>query len=131
MSKFFKKEILLTFVLWSFFSMALVKLLAVLLFAGVTRPVYTISIFCLYSLLSFSYYFINKKLFFVTLNYTPYIIYNLLFSVLIALYSYLYFKLVMLNNDYFSFGLYTSLIVTNAILGSLLYLFTLIKKSEI
>src|SRR5690349_7796379 len=108
MPAFFKKEILLTFVLWSFFSMALVKLLAVLLFAADKGSVYTISIFCLYSLLSFFYYFINKKLFSLTLDYKLYIIYNLLFSVLIALYSYLYFKLVMLNNDYFSFGLYTS-----------------------
>ena len=130
-SQLFKKDKLISFVLWAFFSLALAQFVSVFFFSFDSTSSRTVSILCLYCVFSFAYYFITKKRFRLNLNYPQYIIYNLLFSVLIALFSYVYFRLVMLNNDNFHYRLYLTLLVTNFLLGSLLYLFTLIKKREI
>ncbi len=126
-----KKETLISLALWVFFSFALARFFAIFFFPFAGSPAYTITILCLYCLLSFSYYFIAKKRFLLRLNYTQFIIYNLLFSLLIALLSYIYFRSVMLNNDHFHFRFYIMLLIVNFLSGSLLYSFTLIKKREI
>ena len=130
-SSLFKKEKIISFVLWTFFSLSFVRFVSVFFFSFETSLAYTVSLLCIYSILSFSYYFINKKRFHFQLNYAQYIVYNLLFSILASLFSYLYFRLVMLGEDHFPYSFYIALTVTNFILGSLLFPFTQIKKREI
>ncbi len=115
---------------WTLFSVALVQFLSIFFFSFSSTGMYLI-ILLLFCLFSFSYYFIFKKRFGFQLSYGQYIICNLLFSLLVAMFSWFYFRLVMLNDDPFPYTRYIGLLLVNFLVGSVLYLFTLIKKNEI
>ena len=122
---FINRAKILSLVTWSFFSFSAVKVLSIFL--------YTINhIFlwyaCSYSLLLFFYYFAFKKQFGTRLTYLQYTANNILFVILITLFSYVYYKVIMLNDDSFAFNLFLLILISNLLLGSFLFLFTLIKK---
>jgi len=84
---------------------------------------------CLYSLLFFAYYFIFKRMFRLKLSYIQYTANNILFVLLISLFSYLYYKIILLDNDYFAYTFFIAMLISNVVFGSLLFLFTLIKRT--
>jgi len=90
---------------------------------------YFLLVTTLYSLLSFLNYFIFKARFGIKLNYARYLACNLLFGILITAFSYSYYLVIMLAGDQYNSRFYIWLLLSNAVIGSLLFLFTLIKKS--
>jgi len=121
----FQRDKILLLAIWSFFSFSVIKFFSIFL--------YSISHFflwytCLYSLLFFLYYFVFKIRFAIGLNYLQYTVSNILFSVLVILFSYAYYKVIMLDNDFFDLNFFIMGIISNLLLGSFLFLFTLIKK---
>jgi len=116
---------ILLLAVWSFFSFALVRAFSIF--------VYTISYTFfwyagLYSLLFFSYYFVFRSRFGSKLNYAHYTANNISFVALIILFSYLYHKVIMLDNDHFAFNFFIAIVISNLLAGSILFLFTLIKR---
>jgi hypothetical protein len=119
------RDKIMLLITWSLFSFSVIKVLSIFL--------YTINhIFLwyalLYSLLFFPYYFLFKKRFHTKLNYIQYTASNILFTIMIALFSYIYYKIIMYDNDNFALNFFTTIVISNFILGSFLFLFTLIKK---
>lgn len=121
----FKPDRIFCLAIWSFFSFSIINFLLIFL--------YTIEhIFLwyagLYSLLYFIYYFVFKIKFGRSLRYIEYAVCNILFVVLVTLFSFCYYKLVLLDNDYFDWSFYFSTSIFNLLLGSVLFLGTLIRR---
>jgi hypothetical protein len=120
------RDKILLLIIWSFFSFSVMKVFSIFL--------YSIShIFlwyaCLYSSLFFVYYFIFKSMFHGKLSFLQYTASNILFVILVAFFSYVYYKLIMLDNDYFTYNVFIAILVSNIVLGSLLFLLTLTKRT--
>jgi hypothetical protein len=120
-----KREILSLFI-WSFFSFSVIQFLSVFIYAVKSNVQLFLLLIVLYSSLSFLNYFVLKARFGIKLNYPQYLVCNLVFGILITAFSYSYHLAVMLTNDRYSFGVYIGLLLSNLLLGSILYLFTLI-----
>jgi len=127
----FKKKELLSLFVWSFFSYAVIRFTFLFIYLVETNLRYFLMVILLHSLLSFLNYFIFKIRFGVRQGYLQYIICNVLFSTLVTSFSYGYYFVVMLPGDQFKWGFYFRLFLLNVILGSLLFLFTLIKKRAV
>ena len=127
----FKNKELLSLVVWSFFSFSVIRFFFIFVYITSNNLQYFLLVTALYSLLSFLNYFVFKLRFGVKLNYGRYIICNILFGILITAFSYGYYVVVMLPGDNFKFGFYITLLLSNTIVGSLLYFFTLIKRSAV
>jgi hypothetical protein len=122
----FKKEKIILLLTWSFFSFSAIKCLSIFIYVFGTGYFFIVAGF--YSLLLFAYYFVFKSQFGIRLNYVQYIITNVLSGIVVTFFSYGYYLLIMLNNDYYNFRFYFALVISNIILGSLLFLLTRIKK---
>jgi hypothetical protein len=115
----------LLLVIWSFFSFSTIKFFSIFLF---TIKYSFFWYACLSAFLFFFYYFIFKFRFIVRLNYLQYGVSNILFTGLVTIFSYAYYKVIMLDNDDFVGNFFIAILISNFSLGSLLYLFTLIKR---
>ena len=127
----FKKREILSLFVWSFFSFSFIRVFSIFVYITKNNLQYFLLISALYSLLSFLNYFVFKARFGIKLNYARYIACNIMFGILITAFSYGYYLVVMLPDDLFEFGFYITLFLSNIVLGSLLFLFTQIKRSEI
>lgn len=127
-SALFKKDKLISFIIWSFFSFSLVQLLSIFIYSLNNNSAFALVTISLSTILSFAYFFINAARFKFRLSYPQYLIYNFLFSLLVTIFSYGYFCIVMLNNEVFPYQRFLALAIVNLLCGSLLFLFTLIKK---
>src|SRR6266496_3162679 len=97
----FKRDKIILLLIWSFFSFSVIKLCSVFFYNLNHSFLYYAS---LYSLLFFIYHFVFKIRFDTKLNYLQYTISNILFVILITMLSYCYYRLIMLDNDYFGFN---------------------------
>ena len=120
-----KKDNVLLLVIWSLFSFSAIKFFSIFLY---TIHYIFLWYACLYSVLFFAYYFVFKIRAAAKLNYLQYTVGNILFTILITIFSYIYYKIIMLDNDYFDLNFFIGVLISNLLLGSLLFLFTLIKK---
>lgn len=118
------RDKILLLIVWSFFSFSVMKIFSLFLYT-----IHHIFLWysCFYSLLYFGYYFILKSRSHIKLNYLQYTANNVLFVMLVTLFSYVYYKAIMLDNDYFAYTFFIAILVSNILLGSLLFLFTLKK----
>jgi len=112
-------------IIWSLFSFSLVRIFSIFLYAISYIFVWYA---CLCALLFFSYYFIFKIRFHSKLSYVQYSVSNIIFIALIALFSYLYRRAMMPDNDLFTSDFFIAVLISNLLLGSLLFLLTLIKR---
>src|SRR6266498_2395684 len=127
LSELFKKNKITSLFIWSFFSFALIKFFSIFFYAVNNFSVYYV---LLYSFLFFFYYFVFKIRFSKGLNYLQYTICNILFVVLITIFFYGYYRLIMLDNDFFNFNLFIGILISNLVVGSLLFLLTLIRRAK-
>ena len=121
----FKRDKIILLLIWSFFSFSVIKLCSVFFYKLNHSFLYYAS---LYSLLFFIYHFVFKIRFDTKLNYQQYTISNILFVILITMLSYCYYRLIMLDNDYFGFNFFIVILISNLLFASLLFPFTLIKR---
>jgi hypothetical protein len=131
LSVLINKKGLSSLFVWSFFSFALLRFFLLFIYLGPNRSGYSLLLASLYSLLSFLLYFVFKLRWRIKLNYMQYMICNMLFGILITAFSYSYYLVVMLPGDRFDLPFYVSLLLGNMLIGSILYLFTLIKRSAV
>ena len=123
-----RKEKIILLLTWSFFSFSVIQFLSIFIYTVGNGVAYFSIVAGLNSILLLTYYFVYKSRFGTRLNYWQYMITSILSGILITGFSYGYYLLVMLNNDYYNFRFYVVLIISNIFLGSLLFLFTRIKK---
>jgi hypothetical protein len=128
MSIMFKKEKLLSLAIWSFFSFSVIKVLSVFFYMVKGNFLHLLIITVSYASLFFIYYFIFRTRYGARLNFAQYTVSNILYAAMLTLFSYGYYVLIMLKNDFFNAGFYIVLAISNLLIGSLLFLFTLIKK---
>jgi len=121
----FKKDRIISLFVWSFLSFSVIKCLSIFIYSFVNTFLYEAF---LYSFLFFIYFFIVKVRFGSRLNYLHYITSSFLFVIGIIMFSYGYYKLVMLDNDYFNLNFFIAILISNLIFSSLLFLLTLIKR---
>ena len=120
----FRTDKIICLSVWSLFSFSVIKFFSIFL--------YSVDHFFLwyaglYSLLNFSYYFVFKIEFKHSLSYIQYVISNLLIVILVTSLSICYYKLIMLDNDYIDWSFYCLISISGLLLGSLLFLITLIR----
>jgi hypothetical protein len=127
----FKKREIASLIVWSFFSFSFLQFFSIFIYMTKNNLQYFLVVNALYSSLSFLNYFIFKARFGIKLNYARYLVGNIVFGILITAFSYGYYLIVMLASDHYNSGFYIALLISNIVLGSLLFLFTLIKRSEI
>ena len=120
----FKKDRIISLFVWSFLSFSVIKCLSIFIYSFVNTFLYEAF---LYSFLFFIYFFIFKVRFGSRLTYLQYITSSFLFVIGIIMFSYGYYKLVMLDNDYFNLNFFIAILISNLIFSSLLFLLTLIK----
>jgi len=123
----FKKNKLLFLFSWSFFSFAWIKFSSVFVFTIGAPFIY---LACTYSCLFFLFYFVFKIKFGIRLNFWQYTTENILFVTLITLFSYAYYKLVMLDNDYFDLDFFVAVLISNLILCWLFFVVTLLIRKK-
>ena len=121
----FKKDRIISLFAWSFLSFSVIKCLSIFFYSFVNTFLYEAF---LYSFLFFIYFFIFKVRFGSRLTYLQYITSSFLFVIGIIMFSYGYYKLVMLDNDYFNLKFFIAILISNLIFSSLLFLLTLIKR---
>jgi hypothetical protein len=120
-----KKDRLLSLFIWSFFSFSIIKCFSVFSYSFASTFLYEA---ILYSILFFIYFFIFKARFRSRLTYLQYTTSSFLFVTGITMFSWSYYKLVMLDNDYFNSNFFIALLISNLVFTSLLFLLTLIKR---
>ena len=64
------------------------------------------------------------------MNFWQYTTENILFVTLITLFSYAYYKLVMLDNDYFDLDFFVAVLISNLILCWLFFAVTLLIRKK-
>jgi hypothetical protein len=124
LTSLFKIDKLLGLGIWSFFSFSIIKFLSIFLYASDHIFLWYVG---LYTLLYFIYFFVFKIKFRHNLSYIQYVVSNLLFVILVTLFSFCYYKIVLLDNDYFDWSFYFSISISNFLMGSLMFLVTLIR----
>ena len=127
---FNRKELVSMFV-WSFFSFSVIRIMSVFIYFFPGNLQYFLAVVAVSSILCFLNYYLFKIRFSVKLNYQKYITCCISFGLLITVFAYGYYLLIRLPHNYFEFGFYARLFVLNLIIGSILYLFTLIKKRAV
>src|SRR5436190_19936079 len=118
------RDKLILLVVWSFFSFSIMKIFSIFLYASHYIFLWYA---CVYSILFFVYYVIFKVKF-SGLNYLQYTLSKISFVVLVTIFSYIYYKVILLDNDYFIFSFFLAIAISNVLLGSILFLLTLIKR---
>ena len=121
----FKKDKIISLFIWSFFSFSIIKFSSIFIYSFINTFLFEA---ILYSFLFFIYFFIFRIRFGISFTYSQYIISNFMFLIGITIFSYSYYKLVMLDNDYFKFNFFIAVFISNLIFNSLLFLLTLIKR---
>lgn len=121
----FRMDKILCLSVWSFFSFSIIKFFSIFLYSIDHIFLWNAGI---YALLCFTYYFVFKIKFGYNLSYIQYVVSNILFVTLVTFFSICYYKLVLLDNDYFDWDFYFLISISGLLLGSLLFLITLIRR---
>lgn len=125
LSILFAKDKVSFLLTWSFFSFSLIKFSSIFIYVVNYPFLYYAT---LYSFLFFIYFFVFKSKFKIRLNYLQYAVSSILFVVVITFLSYAYYKIIMLDNDYFEFNFFIAILISTLLLTSLLFTVTLIRK---
>ena len=121
----FEKDKIISLFTWSFFSFSLIKCFSIFIYSFDNTFLYEAGLF---AFLFFIYFFVFKIRFGVKLTYLQYMTSSFLFVIYITIFSYSYYKLVMLDNDYFNFIFFIAVLISNLIFNSVLFLLTLIMR---
>ena len=124
----FSKEKVISFFIWAFFSFAMLQLFSVFVYLINSGIAFFLIAALLYSCSLLGYAAVFRIRFHVSLNFLHYTISNVLMVILMTGFSFGYYLMVKLSNDVYQLGYYAALAIFNTLLGSLFFLFTLIKK---
>ena len=124
----FNKKKLLSLFVWSFFAFSGFKLLSVFIYLGKSIFGHLVFISVFYAFFFFLYFFMFRARFGVRLNYWQYLLSNILFLAMLSFFSYGYYMLIIINNYFYDTAFYIVLAISNLVIGSALFLFTLIKN---